>query len=150
MTEARGLKKAARFEETVRSPRNEALSSTKAERDVHGPQTNSSEIEKYLEKMLKFKIAPRTRIYVEKRFGDINSEEKPRKILQKLFSKNRLLEFTGIFKEITGAEPFTTAKERNIDLINALNFSIFCKLQGRRVAREGLRAVLKWRKDHSR
>jgi len=35
----------------------------------------------------------------------------------------------------------------NYDVINALNFAIFYELQGKRVAQEGLRVVLRWRKD---
>jgi hypothetical protein len=35
------------------------------------------------------------------------------------------------------------AKEHNIDVINALNIAIFYELQGKRVAEEGFRAVLR-------
>jgi hypothetical protein len=42
---------------------------------------------------------------------------------------------------------FVNAKEGNIDLINALNFGIFYEGQGKRVAQEGLRSVLRWRKS---
>jgi hypothetical protein len=41
------------------------------------------------------------------------------------------------------------AKEGNLDLINVLNYAIFYNLQGKRVAQEGLKAVLKWRKGRS-
>jgi putative GTP pyrophosphokinase len=34
-------------------------------------------------------------------------------------------------------------------VINALNFAIFDQLQGKRVAQEGLRSVLRWRKERS-
>jgi hypothetical protein len=62
-------------------------------------------------------------------------------------TKNRLLEFKTIFQEIFNIEPFVNAKECNIDVVNALNYAIFCELQGRRVAQEGLRVVLRRRKD---
>jgi hypothetical protein len=42
--------------------------------------------------------------------------------------------------------PFEDARERNIDVINILNYSVFCQLQGKRVAQEGLRSALRWRK----
>ena len=44
--------------------------------------------------------------------------------------------------------PFVKEKECSIDVINALNFAIFSELEGKRVAREGLRVVLRWRKAH--
>jgi hypothetical protein len=64
-----------------------------------------------------------------------------------LLNKNRLLEFKTIFQEIINIGPFANVKERNIDVINALNFGIYYGLQGKKVAQEGLRAVLKWRKN---
>ena len=127
----------------------DAFSSTDMKKDEAFRKLLSSEAEKSLKKILRFKVTPRTLIYIEKRLGDVNSEEKPHKTLQKLLTKNRLLEFKTIFKEILNINPFSNAKERNIDVINALNFGIFYELQGKRVAQEGLRAVLRWRKDRS-
>jgi hypothetical protein len=79
----------------------------------------------------------------------LNFEEIQDKTLQQLLTKKRLLEFKTIFQEILNIKPFANAKERNIDVINALNFGIFYELQGKRVAQEGLRVVLRWRKDRS-
>jgi putative GTP pyrophosphokinase len=109
----------------------------------------ASEIERSMEKIFRFKIAPRTRIYIEKRLVDVNPEEKPSKTLLKLLTKNRLLEFKRIFQEVFNFEPFVNAKDRNIDVINLLNFGIFYELQGKRIAQEGLKAVFRWRKDRS-
>ena len=133
----------------ARIPLGDAFSSTDMKKDEAFRKLLSSEAEKSLKKILRFKVTPRTLIYIEKRLGDVNSEEKPHKTLQKLLTKNRLLEFKTIFKEILNINPFSNAKERNIDVINALNFGIFYELQGKRVAQEGLRAVLRWRKDRS-
>jgi len=108
-----------------------------------------SEIEESLKKIFRFKIAPRTRIYIEKRLLDVNPEEKPTKTLLELLTKNRLLEFKRIFQEIFNFKPFVNAKDRNIDVINVLNFGIFFELQGKRIAQEGLKAILRWRKDRS-
>ena len=127
----------------------DAFSSTDMKKDEAFRKLLSSEAEKSLKKILRFKVTPRTLIYIEKRLGDVNSEEKPHKTLQKLLTKNRLLKFKTIFKEILNINPFLNAKERNIDVINALTFGIFYELQGKRVAQEGLRAVLRWRKDRS-
>ena len=75
----------------------------------------------FREKTIKQKSA----IYIEKRLGGVNYEEKPRKTLQKLITQNRLLESKTIVKEILNTEPFPNTKEGNIDVINALNFAIF-------------------------
>ena len=149
LAEAHRLKKIAKVKKVARIPLGDKFSSTEMKKNDTGRKLSSSQIEKIMNKMLKFKVTPRTLIYIEKRLEDVNSEEKPHKTLQKLLTKNRLLEFKTIFKEILNINPFSNAKERNIDVINALNFGIFYELQGKRVAQEGLRAVLRWRKDRS-
>ena len=103
----------------------------------------------YLEDILGFKVTPRTLLYIERRLGDVGLEEKPHKILQKVFTIDRILEFKTIFRETLNLIAFTNAQQRNIDVINALNYAIFDELQGKRVAQEGLRSVLRWRKERS-
>jgi len=149
LAEACSLKKIAKVKGITQIPLGDEISSTDLEKYEAFRKLSASEIEKSLQKILRFKVTPRTLIYIEKRLGDVNSEEKPHKTLQKLLTKNRLLEFKSIFQEILNIEPFANAKERNIDVINALNFGMFYELQGKRVAQEGLRAVLRWRKDRS-
>ena len=149
LAEANSIKKIAKVKRIARIPLGNEFSSTEMKKNDAGRKLSSSEIEKCLKKILGFKVTPRTLIYIEKRLEDINSEEKPHKTLQKLFSKNRLMEFKTIFKGILNIEPFSNAKEINIDVINALNFSIFYELQGKKVAQEGLKAVLRWRKNRS-
>jgi len=56
----------------------------------------------------------------------------------------------GCLQEIFAAGPFASTNNLSIDVINALNFAISCELEGKRVAREGLRVVLRWRKDRQR
>jgi ppGpp synthetase/RelA/SpoT-type nucleotidyltranferase len=147
LAEAHSLKKIAKVEGIARIPLGDEFSSTDGVKDEACRKLSSSEIEKSLKKILRFKVTPRTLIYIEKRLGDVNSEEKSHKTLQKLLNKNRLLEFKTIFQEIINIGPFANVKERNIDVINALNFGIYYGLQGKKVAQEGLRAVLKWRKN---
>jgi ppGpp synthetase/RelA/SpoT-type nucleotidyltranferase/uncharacterized protein YlaN (UPF0358 family) len=149
LAEANSIKKIAKVKRIARIPLGNEFSSTEMKKNDAGRKLSSSEIEKSLKKILRFKVTPRTLIYIEKRLEDLNSEEKPHKKLQKLLTKNRLMEFKTIFKEILDSEPFSIAKEINIDVINALNFGIFYDLQGKKVAQEGLKAVLKWRKDRS-
>jgi ppGpp synthetase/RelA/SpoT-type nucleotidyltranferase len=149
LAEAHSLIKIAKVKGIAQIPLGDEFSSTDMERDEARRKLLSSEIEKRLKRILRFKVTPRTLIYIEKRLGDVNSEEKPHETLQKLLTQNRLLEFKTIFQEILNFEPFANVKERNIDVINALNFGIFYELQGKRVAQEGLRVVLRWRKDRS-
>jgi hypothetical protein len=99
---------------------------------------------------LGFKVTPRTLIYIERRLDEVGFAQKPRQILQKVFTGDRMLEFKDIFRETLNLIPFMNEKERNIDVINALNFAIFDELQGKRVAQEGLRSVLRWRKERSK
>jgi ppGpp synthetase/RelA/SpoT-type nucleotidyltranferase len=106
-------------------------------------------IEMYLEEILGFKVTVRTLNYVERRLEEVGFTEKPHKILQKVLTEDRIREFEAIFSETLNLVPFTNEKKRNIDVINALNFAIFDELQGKRVAQEGLKSVLRWRKERS-
>lgn len=90
-----------------------------------------------------FTVTARTLTYIEKRLDEVGFAEKPDKILQKVFTRDKLMKFKSIFREILNLKPFTNAKERNIDVKNALNFAIFDERQGKRVAQEGLRSVLR-------
>jgi putative GTP pyrophosphokinase len=101
----------------------------------------------YLEETLGFKVTVRTLTYIERRLDEVGFAEKQYEILQKVFTEDRILEFKTIFRETLNLIPFTNVKERNIDVINFLNFAIFDELQGNRVAQEGLRSVLRWRKE---
>ena len=148
LAEAHSSKKIAKVKRT-RITLGDEFSSTEMKKNDAGRKLSSSEIEKSLKKILRFKVTPRTLIYIEKRLEELNSEEKPHKKLQKLLTKNRLMEFKTIFKEILNIGPFSNVKERNVDVINALNFGIFYELQGKKVAQEGLKAVLRWRKERS-
>jgi ppGpp synthetase/RelA/SpoT-type nucleotidyltranferase len=107
-------------------------------------------IEMYLEEILGFMVTPRTIVYIERRLDEVGFAEKPHKILQKMFTEDRILAFKTIFQDTLNLVPFSNKKERNIDVINALNFAIFDELQGKRVAQEGLRSVLRWRKEQSK
>jgi hypothetical protein len=103
----------------------------------------------YLEEVFGFKATVRTLAYIERRLDEVGFAVDSPQMLQKVLTKDRILEFKAIFRETLNLMPFTNAKERNIDVINAFNFAIFDELQGKRVAREGLRSVLRWRKERS-
>ena len=147
MAESHQLKKTPKIKDVVQIAQGDDDSADNMKKDDASRKSISFEIQDRLKKIAGFEVSSRTLIYIQKRLSEIDSTEKPHKTLQKLLSKNRLMEFKSIFKEILNAEPFASAKDRNVDLINALNFVIFQDLQGKKVAREGLRNVLKWRKD---
>lgn len=147
LAEAYGLNKNAKGKKKAAIPWADELSLIDKQKDESFRKLSAAEIEAYLQKVLKFKVTLRTLIYIEKRLRDVNAEKKPLKTLQNLLTKTRLLEFKSIFQEIFNIDPFVNAKERNIDVINAFNFAIFYELQGKKVAHEGLRVVLGWRKD---
>jgi hypothetical protein len=103
----------------------------------------------YLEEIFGFKVTVRTLNYFERRLDEVGFADTSHKILAQVLTEDRILEFKTIFLETLNLIPFTNAKERNIDVINALNYAIFDELQGKKVAQEGLRSVLRWRKERS-
>jgi ppGpp synthetase/RelA/SpoT-type nucleotidyltranferase len=119
--------------------------------DESKPSENSAwpDLEEQLEEILGVHLTARTLRYVERRLEQIGFSENPRSILQKVLTDDRMREFRAIFSHTMDRKPFTDEKERNIDVVNALNYAIFDELQGKKVAQEGLRTVLKWRKKRN-
>jgi hypothetical protein len=105
---------------------------------------------KFLETVFGFKVTVRTLIYFEKRLDQAGFTEKPQKAFRQLFAKERMDQFKSIFRQIFDHRPFANEKEKNLDAINALNFVIFYELQGVKIAQEGLKSVLRWRKERSK
>ncbi len=99
-----------------------------------------------LEKTFGFKLTVRTLTYILKRLDEFGYAEQPQVLFQKIFTENRLQEFRTIYREVLNREAFEDNSKRNVDAINAVNFVLFDEIQGRRVAQEGLRSVLRWRK----
>jgi hypothetical protein len=102
-----------------------------------------------LEETFGFKPTSRTLIYIMKRFTKLGYTQQSRSFFQKIFKKRRINEFWNIYKEVLNQEPFRKINNRNIDLINAVNFALFDEIEGSSVAKEGLKFTLKWRKDRS-
>jgi ppGpp synthetase/RelA/SpoT-type nucleotidyltranferase len=150
LAEAHSLKKTAKVEGKPASPFVDEPSSIDIDENEARQKPLAPALETYLEEILGFKVTVRTLTYIERRFDEVGFAEKPHKLLQKVFTEDRILEFKAIFRETLNFLPFTNEKERNIDVINALNFAIFDELQGKRVAQEGLRSVLRWRKERSK
>jgi len=126
--------------------RNESIADDEVD-DRKASQATALEI--YLKESLGFNVTVRTLNYIVRRLDEVGIAESPHKVLQKFFTEDRMLEFKTIFLETLNIVPFASVKERNIDLINALNYAIFDELQGKKVAQEGLRSVLRWRKERS-
>jgi ppGpp synthetase/RelA/SpoT-type nucleotidyltranferase len=121
--------------------------SPKNSMDGQDQATLQSALQGILEKTFGFKLSVRTLTYIQKRLDEFGYSEQPPVQFRKIFTANRLQEFKTIFREVLNLEAFADKGNRNVDAINALNFALFDELQGRRVAQEGLRSVLRWRKD---
>jgi ppGpp synthetase/RelA/SpoT-type nucleotidyltranferase len=150
LAEAHSRKKTAKLKGKQETPSLDEVSSVDVDENEARQKPLAPSVEMYLEEILGFKITPRTLIYIERRLDEVGFAEKQHEILQKVFTEDRIIEFKAIFRETLERIPFSNKKERNIDVINALNFAIFDKLQGKRVAQEGLRSILRWRKERSK
>jgi len=102
-----------------------------------------------VEEAFGFKLTVRTLTYILKRLDEFGYAEQSQVQFQKIFTENRLQEFKTIFREVLNRGAFEDKSKRNVDAINAVNFALFDEIQGRRVAQEGLRSALRWRKEHS-
>lgn len=103
-----------------------------------------------LEETFGFELKARTLAYILKRLDEFGYAEQPQVLFEKILTESRLQEFRTILREVLHREPFEDNINRNVDAINAVNFALFDEMQGRRVAQEGLRSVLRWRKGRSR
>jgi len=117
--------------------------------DRPGQPTIPTAFSTVLEKSFGFKPTIRTITYMLKRIDESGHEGQPHVIFQKLFTKRRVREFKTIFREILNREAFEDDAKRNLDAINAVNFALSDETQGTRVAKEGLKAILRWKKERS-
>ena len=119
--------------------------------DMDGPdQETLPALQLGLEETFGFKLTVRTLTYILKRLDEFGYAEQPQVLFQKIFTENRLQGFKTIFREVLNREAFEDNSKRNVDAINAVNFVLFDEIQGRGVAQEELRSVLRWRKESSR
>ncbi len=103
-----------------------------------------------LEEIFGFELTVRTLIYILNRLDQCGYTEHPQVLFEKILTESRLQEFRTIFREVLNREAFEDSRKRNVDAINAVNFALFDEIQSRRVSQEGLRSVLKWRKERSK
>lgn len=105
--------------------------------------------EKVIENIFGFRPTERTLLYIMKRFREFGYTDLHKTHIQNLVNRKLLEEFKTVFLKILGLEAFSDNTRRNVDVINAINFVLFHETQGARVAREGLRSVLKNRKERA-
>ena len=84
-----------------------------------------------------------------KRFQEVGLAPQLKTTMQKIIQTKHLKKFRAVFSEILAREPFADKDRRDVDVINAVNFALFHETQGARLALEGLRSVLKYRKERS-
>jgi hypothetical protein len=101
-----------------------------------------------MEEIFGFKPTVRTLKYIMKRLHKLGYSQRSKSFFKKMLKKNRLKEFRTVYQEVLNQDPFKDSN-RNLDIINAVNFALFDEIEGTRVAKEGLRSTLKWRKDRS-
>lgn len=106
----------------------------------------SPALQSVLEDISGFKATARTLAYIMKRLNKLGYSQRSKSFFQKMFRKRRLNEFQAIYQEVLCRAPFND-NNKNIDIINAVNFALFYEIDGPMVAKEGLRSTLKWRKD---
>lgn len=111
------------------------------------PLKASSALKSVLEEAFGFKPTARTLTYIIKRLNKLGYSQRSKRFFHKIFTRHRLNEFRNIYQEVFKRDPFTNNNNRNIDIINAVNFALFDEIDGTMVATEGLRSTLKWRKD---
>jgi putative GTP pyrophosphokinase len=103
-----------------------------------------------LEATFGFRPTDRTLAYILKRLDEFGYAEQPRVLFEKILTERRLGEFKRILRDVLHREAFEDTSKRNVDAINTVNFALFDEMQGSRVAGEGLRSVLRWRKGRSK
>ena len=115
--------------------------------DLVGQLNVPLSLKSVLEETFGFKATVRTLTYIMKRLNKLGYSQRSKRFFQKMFKKRRMNEFQTIYQEVLKRDPFKDSKNRNIDIINAVNFALFDETEGTKVAKEGLRSTLNWRKD---
>nr|WP_319393188.1 GTP pyrophosphokinase [uncultured Desulfobacter sp.] len=144
---------AHRLTKSLKSKKNKKTSVSpeyESKKQINGfvdPLEASSVLKSVLEETFGFKPTARTLTYIIKRLNKLGYSQRSKSFFHKIFKKRRLNEFRNIYQEILKRDPFTNNNNRNIDIINAVNFALFDEIEGTMVATEGLRSTLKWRKD---
>ncbi len=113
-------------------------------------ETMRADFSALMEKTFGFKPTTRTITYLLERLDEFGYAQDPEIVFQNVFTRDRLKEFRAIFREVYNREAFEEKSKRNLDAIHAVNFALSNEIQGSRVAKEGLRAILRRKTKRSR
>lgn len=113
-------------------------------------------IAEVLKQKVGFTPTDRTVAYVERRiydtavyygymFDDEFFSNLPKILNEKLITEEVREIFKQIYMEVMEKEPFVNPSDRDVDLLNLVNYSLFQLVQTQNTAQEGLRSVLKKR-----
>jgi hypothetical protein len=89
-----------------------------------------------------FAPTQRTLNYVARRLGEEGAADDLELFRSEILTADALQEFRDLYSEVAGNDPFTNEEERDVDLINALNYALFRRRRGKEVAEAGARDLL--------
>lgn len=103
-------------------------------------------IEGVIKEKLGFTPTPRTIAYIQRGMWDANILEDIPQILYSRILTNEVIDaFKEIYQDVMNKKPFMDVNERDIDLLNLVNYALFSLIQPESVAKEGLQSVLRGR-----
>lgn len=126
----------------------QACKSTTTQEEVQKEtqQEDVSNIEDVIKHKFNFTPSERTLRYIERRMNESNYYEKIPQILNdKILTEKALQTFANVYKGIMNKSPFEDINDRDIDILNVINFSLFRLVQLEDVATENLKSVLQGR-----
>lgn len=102
------------------------------------------QVSKELRGIVGFAPTKRTRNYVARRLSEskLTSQADLAQLRNEILGVDTLSRFKTIFTEVVGRDVFSEKDERDVDLINALNYGLVRRSQGEEVADAGARDVL--------
>jgi ppGpp synthetase/RelA/SpoT-type nucleotidyltranferase len=115
------------------------------------PASISSEkltMEQVLKTKIRFIPTERTLLYLKRRIcidAGYSPDAMPKFLQSEVLSEFAIEEFKEIYLNIAGKEPFENSDNRDVDLINLLNYFLEKGLYGKKIAQNGLRNVIKER-----
>jgi len=89
-----------------------------------------------------FAPTQRTLNYVSRRLGEEGMADDFELLRSEIITRDALKQFRDLYREVAGDDPFTNEEERDVDLINALNYALFSRRRGKEVGEAGARDVL--------
>lgn len=111
------------------------------------PKAKPNGIAEVLRQEVGFTPTKRIVEFVESQMFDAGFDSNlPESLKEKVLTKKVKETFKQIYREIMGKEPFVNPNDRDIDLMNLLNYSLTLRKESQDVANESLRAILKLQK----